>query len=69
MQRVPRLVAGILHCTCQSVYIEAVVAQELNISLARGCGVPLKLRRKYFVAKGPPRLVWKGMNCSVCIAR
>ena len=36
MQQVPRLVAGVLHCTCKSVYmhnIEAVVAQELKHSL------------------------------------
>ena len=28
MQQIPRLVAGVLHCTHQFAYIEAVVAQE-----------------------------------------
>ena len=37
-------------------------------SLTRGCGVPLKLWRKYFRARGPSRLIWKRMNYSVCTA-
>ena len=55
VQRVSRLVAGILHCTALSAYmhnIKAVVAQELNSSLAQRVRCAVKAHMKIFRGQG-----------------
>ena len=55
VQQVLRLVAVVLHCTCQSAYmhnIEAVVAQELNNSLAQRVWCAVKAQKKIFRGQG-----------------
>ena len=54
VQQIPRLVVGVLHCLCQFVYIEAVVAQELKhhtlwaASLAQRMWCAIKAEQKIF---------------------
>ena len=51
-----------MHSTVSAAILTArAVCSQLQ---ARGCGVPLKLRGKYFGAQGPSHLIWKSMNCS-----
>ena len=66
VQQVPRLVAGILHCTCKSAYIHTCIT--LKAALAQRVWCAVKAHKKIFQGQGPSCLIWKGMNCSVCTA-
>ena len=64
VQRIPRLVAGVLHCTRQFTYIEAVVAQELKHSLpaslhvAKRVWCAVEAQKKIFRDQGGLRVLF-----------
>ena len=54
-----------LHAQVCNIMMHSYLKHLLLRVQPRRCGVPLKLRRKYFRVRGPPHLIWKGMNCSI----